>query len=182
MATKKVPLIRVDEDYIDMIMSPYDKLSPKQQTRGFARSQSCRFRADSNPTEYQFQCSTKAKEHWSKKVKYAKKSLLVQKLKSYKAYLKSLFTKTACSADKSNVVEMNKPKCPHNEEGKRKSFQNIYDEKRRSSASSYFSINLAENYNRLSVNSETEEGSIAEAIAHCKQSQQGNGSNKDSHE
>ncbi|WJX84543.1 hypothetical protein P8452_67110 [Trifolium repens] len=57
--------------------------------------------------------------------------------------------------------------------------KNVYDENnvvnqnRRSSSSSTFSINL---------NSEME-GSIEDAIAHCKQSQQGDGStsNKDSH-
>ncbi|WJX84556.1 hypothetical protein P8452_67122 [Trifolium repens] len=155
MATNKVPLVRIDEEYIDMLMSPYTKLSPQQQNKDLLMP-------------------------LPKKVKHAKKFMFLQKLNSYKAYLKSLFTKTACSADKSNVAESTyKPKCNrYDESGRRKSFQNFYDENvinqnRRSSSSSTFSINL---------NSEME-GSIEDAIAHCKQSQQVNGSasNKNSH-
>ncbi|GAU35353.1 hypothetical protein TSUD_337450 [Trifolium subterraneum] len=184
MATHKVPLVRIDEEYIDMLMSPYTKQSPQKQNKdllmplpklSYKGSKSQRFSSGgSNHLEYQFPCSTK-------KVKHAKKFMLVQKLNSYKAYLKSLLAKTACSADKSNVAESTyKPKCNHYDEGaKRKSFQNFYDENnvvnqnRRSSSSSTFSINL---------NSEME-GSIVDAIAHCKQSQQGYGSasNKGSH-
>ncbi|CAJ2632703.1 unnamed protein product [Trifolium pratense] len=158
MATHKVPLVRIDEEYIDMLMSPYTKLSPQQQNKDLLMPL----------------------PKLPKKVKHAKKSMLVQKLNSYKAYLKSLFAKTACSADKSNVAESTyKPKCNQNDEGgKRKSFQNFNDEnnvvnQNRRSSSSTFSINL---------NSEME-GSIVDAIAHCKQSQQGSGSasNKDSH-
>ncbi|WJX84555.1 hypothetical protein P8452_67121 [Trifolium repens] len=155
MAMNKVPLVRIDEEYIHMLMSPYTKQSPQQQNKDLLMP-------------------------LPKKVKHAKKSMLLQKLNSYKAYLKSLFAKTACSADKSNVAESTyKPKCNrYDESGRRKSFQNFYDENvinqnRRSSSSSTFSINL---------NSEME-GSIEDAIAHCKQSQQGNGSasNKNSH-
>ncbi|CAK8543783.1 unnamed protein product [Lathyrus sativus] len=170
MATKKVAFIRIDEDYIDMFLSPYENLSPQQQNKdmlmplhqlpynantpfGFVRSQPLSFSScDSNPSEYLLQSSTKSKEHWLKKLKHCRKFLLVQKLNSYKAYLKSLFTKTA----------LNKPKYGEN---------GVANQNRRSSSSSYFSIDL---------NSEMED-SILGAIAHCKQSQQGNGSNKDSH-
>ncbi|KAK2424921.1 hypothetical protein QL285_035228 [Trifolium repens] len=149
MAINKVPLVRIEEEYIDMIMSPYTKLSPQQQNKDLLMS-------------------------LPKKVKHGKKFMLLQKLNFYKAYLKSLFAKTACSADKSNVAEPTyKPKCnSYDESGKRKSFQNFYDEnnvdyqKRRSSSSSTFSINL---------NSEME-GSTVDALVHCKQSQQGNDS------
>jgi hypothetical protein len=156
MAINKVPLVRIDEEYIDMLMSPYTKQSPQQQNKDLLMP-------------------------LPKKVKHAKKFMLLQKLNSSKAYLKSLFAKTVCSAGKSNVAESTyKPKCNrYDESGRRKSFQNFYDENnvvnqnRRSSSSSTFSINL---------NPEME-GSIEDAIAHCEQSQQGNGSasNKDSH-
>ncbi|WJX74400.1 hypothetical protein P8452_58056 [Trifolium repens] len=155
MAINKAPLVRIDEEYIDMIMSPYTKLSPQQQNKDLLMP--------------------------LPKVKHAKKFILLQKLKSYKAYLKSLFAKTICSADKSDVAKSTyKPKCNrYDESGRRKSFQNFYDENnidnqnRRSSSSSTFSINL--NYEM--------EGSTVDAIAHCKQSQQGNdsASNQDSH-
>lgn len=185
MSTKKVAFIRIDEDYIDMFLTPYENLSPQQQNKdmlmplhqlpynanspfSFVRSQPLSFSSfDSNPSEYLLQCSTKPKEHWLKKLKHGRKFFLIQKLNSFKAYLKSLFTKSA----------LNKPKYKLFENAKRKSFQGFYGENgvvnqnRISSSSSYFSIDL---------NSEME-GSVLGAIAHCKQSQQGNGSNKDSH-
>ncbi|WJX69562.1 hypothetical protein P8452_53785 [Trifolium repens] len=148
MAINKVPLVRIEEEYIDMIMSPYTKLSPQQQNKDLLMS-------------------------LPKKVKHGKKFMFLQKLNSYKAYLKSLFAKTACSADKSNAAEPTyKPKCnSYDESGKRKSFQNFYDEnnvdnQKRSSSSSTFSINL---------NSEME-GSTVDALVHCKQSHQENDS------
>lgn len=189
MATKRVPLIRVDEDYIDMVMSPYANQPQQQQNKdmlmplpklpynsnapfGFVRSQSCRSGRD-----------------FPKKLKHAKNFWLVLKLNSYKAYIKSLFTKTACSADKFSVVassannaaQFNKPrKSNHFENSKRKSFENFHDvNQNRRSSSSTFSINLDGN-NNVSMNSEME-GSVVEAIAYCKQSQMKNGSNKDSH-
>ncbi|XP_058756656.1 probable membrane-associated kinase regulator 3 [Vicia villosa] len=185
MATKKAAFICIDEDYIDMFLSPYENLSPQQQNKdmsmplhqlpynsnspfGFMSSQPLSFSScDSNPSEYLLQCSTKSKKHWLKKLKHARKSSLIRKLNSYKAYLKSLFTKTA----------LNKPKYNHFENAKRKLFQGfvggngVVNQNRRSSSSSYFSIDL---------NSEME-GLVLGAIAHCKQSQQGNGSKKDSH-
>lgn len=65
-----------------------------------------------NPDEYFFEWSTEwtgfisennihdhKKYSWSKKLKLVKQSILAQKLKASRAYLKTLFTKSVCSND-----------------------------------------------------------------------------------
>lgn len=73
-------------------------------------SESCRVSCELNPDEYFFEWSTEwtgfisennihKKYSWSKKLKLVKQSILAQKLKASRAYLKTLFTKSACSND-----------------------------------------------------------------------------------
>ncbi|KAI3474476.1 hypothetical protein Pfo_029337 [Paulownia fortunei] len=69
-------------------------------------SESCRVSCELNPDEYFFEWSTElssfvnnhpTKKTWSNKLKLIKHSILGQKLKASRAYLKSLFSKSACS-------------------------------------------------------------------------------------
>ncbi|KAH7553444.1 hypothetical protein ACOSP7_029841 [Xanthoceras sorbifolium] len=71
-------------------------------------SESCRVSSELNPDEYLFEWSTEmsgfingdddhSKKSWTRKFKQIKKSSLGQKLKASRAYLKSLFSKSACS-------------------------------------------------------------------------------------
>ncbi|XP_027101357.1 probable membrane-associated kinase regulator 4 [Coffea arabica] len=69
-------------------------------------SESCQVSRELNPEEYSFEYSTEAssfvgdqnpKRSWTKKLKLIKQSSLGSKLKASRTYLKSLFSKSACS-------------------------------------------------------------------------------------
>ncbi|XP_073017022.1 probable membrane-associated kinase regulator 4 [Primulina eburnea] len=79
-------------------------------------SESCRVSCELNPDDYFFEWSAELssfvngnhsrKKSWSKKFKLIKRySVLGQKLKASRTYLKSLFTKSACSDDHSSARE-----------------------------------------------------------------------------
>ncbi|XVE61803.1 hypothetical protein DITRI_Ditri06bG0068600 [Diplodiscus trichospermus] len=67
--------------------------------------ESCRVSRELNPADYFFEWSTelngfidnKSNKYWSRKLKQIKQSSISQKLKASGAYLKSLFSKSACS-------------------------------------------------------------------------------------
>ncbi|KAI3447647.1 hypothetical protein Pfo_004312 [Paulownia fortunei] len=71
-------------------------------------SESRRVSCEQNPEDYFFEWSTElssfidnhpTKKSWSKKLKLIKHSILGQKLKASRAYLKSLFSKSVCSEE-----------------------------------------------------------------------------------
>ncbi|KAK4419130.1 putative membrane-associated kinase regulator 4 [Sesamum alatum] len=77
---------------------------------------SCRVSCELNPDDYFFEWSTElssfinnhpTKQSWSKKLKLIKHSILGQKLKASRAYLKSLFSKSNCSDDDSAKANCN---------------------------------------------------------------------------
>ncbi|KAH7867260.1 hypothetical protein Vadar_031019 [Vaccinium darrowii] len=86
--------------------------------------ESCRVSCELNPDEYFFEWSTEwsgfvtdtvnnpRKYSWSKKLKLVKQSILAQKLKASRAYLKTLFTKSVCSNE--NPEAGNESKCKEN--------------------------------------------------------------------
>ncbi|XP_022766171.1 probable membrane-associated kinase regulator 4 [Durio zibethinus] len=67
-------------------------------------TESCRVSSELNPDDYFFEWSTElngfignnSKKSWSRKLKQIKQSSISQKLKASRAYLKSLFSKSAC--------------------------------------------------------------------------------------
>ncbi|OMO72698.1 hypothetical protein CCACVL1_17648 [Corchorus capsularis] len=81
--------------------------TPLESCCSISPSESCRVSSELNPDEYFFEWSTElngfignnnAKKSWSKKLKQIKQSSIIsQKLKASRAYLKSLFSKSACS-------------------------------------------------------------------------------------
>ncbi|KAE8661070.1 ankyrin repeat-containing protein [Hibiscus syriacus] len=74
-------------------------------TNGSVTMESCTVSSELNPDDYFFEWSTEmngfrandSNNSWSKKLKQMKQSLMTQKLKASREYLKSLFTKSACS-------------------------------------------------------------------------------------
>ncbi|CAA2984640.1 Hypothetical predicted protein [Olea europaea subsp. europaea] len=77
--------------------------------------ESCRLSCELNPDENFFEWSAELssfinKQHpknsWSKKMKLIKQSILVQKLKSSRAYLKSLFSKSTCNLEAENLPKV----------------------------------------------------------------------------
>jgi len=69
---------------------------------------SCFASGELNPEDYFYECpkefvESHAKKSWSKKLKLIKQSSLGLKLKASKAYLKSLFSKSACSDETAAV-------------------------------------------------------------------------------
>lgn len=107
-ATKEAP---EDEDahygipFISISTAPSTNISTPLESRNISPSESCRVSCELNPAEYFFEWSTEfsgfinthPKKSWSKKLKMFKQSSLTQKLKASRAYLKSLFIKSACS-------------------------------------------------------------------------------------
>ncbi|KAL2250564.1 probable membrane-associated kinase regulator 4 [Sesamum indicum] len=79
-------------------------------------SESCRVSSELNPDDYFFEWSTElssfinnhpTKQSWSRKLKLIKHSILGQKLKASRAYLKSLFSKSNCSHESSAKANCN---------------------------------------------------------------------------
>ncbi|CAI9760726.1 unnamed protein product [Fraxinus pennsylvanica] len=79
--------------------------------------ESCRVSCELNPDKNFFEWSAELssfinKQHlknsWSKKMKLIKQSILVQKLKASRAYLKSLFSKSACNLEAKNLPKIDK--------------------------------------------------------------------------
>ncbi|KAK8534753.1 hypothetical protein V6N13_081179 [Hibiscus sabdariffa] len=74
-------------------------------TNGSVPLEPCRVSTELNPDDYLFEWSTKmdgfrgndSNKSWSKKLKQMKQSSITQKLKASREYLKSLFSKSACS-------------------------------------------------------------------------------------
>ncbi|CDP06668.1 unnamed protein product [Coffea canephora] len=104
--------------------SAYDFTAPSTNTStpldscNISPSESCRVSCELNPSEYFFGWSTELssfigagdshpKKSWSKKLKMIRQSSLTQKLKASRAYLKSLFRKSACSDESSAKAACN---------------------------------------------------------------------------
>ncbi|CAL5334871.1 probable membrane-associated kinase regulator 4 [Camellia sinensis] len=89
--------------------------TPLNQSCNISPSESCRVSCELNSDEHFFEWSTELsgflsdhhlpKKSWSKKLKLIKQSSLSQKLKATRAYLKSLFSKSACSDESSAKAE-----------------------------------------------------------------------------
>ncbi|GKE12649.1 probable membrane-associated kinase regulator 4 [Tanacetum coccineum] len=85
--------------------------TPMVQSCNISPSESCRVSTELTPDEYFFEWSTELTgfigDHpkkyytcpWSKKLKLIKNSSITQKLKSSRAYFKSLFNKSSCGTD-----------------------------------------------------------------------------------
>lgn len=79
--------------------------STPMESCNISPSESCRVSCELNPDDCYFEWSTELssfinshpKKSWSKKLKLVKQSLISQKLKASKAYLKGLFSKSGCS-------------------------------------------------------------------------------------
>ncbi|KAL4347238.1 hypothetical protein GQ457_17G009970 [Hibiscus cannabinus] len=168
----------------------------------------CRVSTELNPDDYLFEWSTEmdgfrgndSNKCWSKKIKQMKQSSITQKLKASREYLKSLFSKSACSDEScakaaaengseanNKYMKMPKKKNPFGKidrelaedvaDGHRRSFSGViqrHSATKSSSSSSSFSSSGFCDLQLLkrsnSANSEIE-SSIEGAIAHCKQSQ-----------
>ncbi|KAK4272935.1 hypothetical protein QN277_021423 [Acacia crassicarpa] len=85
---------------------PSTNASTPLESCNISPSESCRASSDVNPDEYLYNWSTEIngflgadipKKYWSKKLKQIKQFWLGQRLKASRAYLKSLFNKSACS-------------------------------------------------------------------------------------
>lgn len=87
-------------------------------TNGSSLSESCRVSSELNPDDYFFEWSTemngftgnKLDKSWSKKLKQMKQSSITQKLKASREYLKSLFSKSACSDESCAKADVSKTK------------------------------------------------------------------------
>ncbi|XP_052173409.1 probable membrane-associated kinase regulator 4 [Diospyros lotus] len=103
-----------DESYtisfITNSATPSTNTSTPLESCTISPTESCRVSSELNPDEYFFEWSAELsafiadnnpKKSWSKKLKLVKQSLLYQKLKASRAYLKSLFSKSACSDESS---------------------------------------------------------------------------------
>ncbi|XP_027070201.1 probable membrane-associated kinase regulator 4 [Coffea eugenioides] len=94
--------------FIGSFTAPSTNTSTPLDSCNISPSESCRVSCELNPSEYFFGWSTELssfigaggshpKKSWSKKLKMIRQSSLTQKLKASRAYLKSLFRKSACS-------------------------------------------------------------------------------------
>lgn len=165
-------------------------------------SQSCRVSCELNPNETLFEWPTdlttffnnQPRSHsWSKKLKMKliKHSLLAQKLKSSRAYLKSLFSKSSCSDEENNYSKIGKKfatyikKTPiENRSSHRRSFSGAitaHSTTKSCSNSSSSSSSTSTSFNSSGLpelqfsgrrSSAEIEVSIDAAIAHCKKSMQ----------
>lgn len=160
-------------------------------------SQSCRVSCELNPNDTLFEWPTdlatffnnQPRNHsWSKKLKM-KHSLLARKLKSSRAYLKSLFSKSSCSDDENNYSKIGKKfatlikKTPiEDRSSHRRSFSGAISAHSttkscsNSSSSSSISFNSSGlhelQFSGRSSSAAEIEVSIDAAIAHCKKSMQ----------
>ncbi|XP_022747509.1 probable membrane-associated kinase regulator 4 [Durio zibethinus] len=84
---------------------PSTNTSIPLESYSISPSESCRVSSELNPDDYFFEWSTElngfignnCKKSWPRKLKQNKQSSISQKLKASRAYLKSLFSKSACS-------------------------------------------------------------------------------------
>ncbi|KAL3536348.1 hypothetical protein ACH5RR_004809 [Cinchona calisaya] len=101
--------------FISSFTAPSTNTNTPIESCNISPSESCRVSCELNPTEYFFEWSTEfssfisthPKKSWSKKLKMIKQSSLTQKLKASRAYLKSLFSKSACSDETSAKAACN---------------------------------------------------------------------------
>ncbi|KAA3455066.1 putative membrane-associated kinase regulator 3 [Gossypium australe] len=80
---------------------------PLEYCTSISASESCRVSSELNADDYFFECSTEmnefigngsvSKTSWCRKLMHIKQSSISQKLKTSRAYLKSLFSKSGCS-------------------------------------------------------------------------------------
>ncbi|MBA0838286.1 hypothetical protein Goarm_010358, partial [Gossypium armourianum] len=85
---------------------------------GSSLLESCRVSSELNPDDYFFEWSTEmngftgnnSNKSWSKKLKQMKQSSITQKLKASREYLKSLFSKSACSDESCAKADVSKTK------------------------------------------------------------------------
>lgn len=107
--------------------------APFEENSAVLPSESCRVSSELNPDDCFFEWSTElngfigsdnnsnSKKSWSRKLKQIKQSSISQKLKASRAYLMSLFSKSACS-DESCA----KPACNGNADAEKVSKTNKY--------------------------------------------------------
>ncbi|PSR98231.1 Membrane-associated kinase regulator 4 [Actinidia chinensis var. chinensis] len=118
-----------DENYtipfITSSTTPNTRINTPLESCNISPSESCRVSCELNPDEYFYEWSAELrgfvadnpKKSWSKKLKLIKQSLLAQKLKASRAYLKTLFTKSACS-DESSAKAASKVDSGNDSKGK----------------------------------------------------------------
>nr|GMD65397.1 probable membrane-associated kinase regulator 4 [Ipomoea batatas] len=90
--------------FISTATSSTDTSTPMESCN-ISPSESCRVSCELNPDDCYFEWSSEfstfinshPKKSWAKKLKLVKQSLISQKLKASKAYLKGLFSKSGCS-------------------------------------------------------------------------------------
>ncbi|XP_019185147.1 PREDICTED: probable membrane-associated kinase regulator 4 [Ipomoea nil] len=90
--------------------APSTDTSTPMESCNISPSESCRVSCELNPDDCYFEWSNEfstfinshhPKKSWAKKLKLVKQSLISQKLKASKAYLKGLFSKSGCSDESS---------------------------------------------------------------------------------
>ncbi|KAI5682224.1 hypothetical protein M9H77_03452 [Catharanthus roseus] len=85
--------------------APSTNTSTPSESWNISPSESCRVSCELNPAEYFFEWSTELrsfinnhpKKSWSKNLRLIRQYSITQKLKASRVYLKSLFSKSACS-------------------------------------------------------------------------------------
>ncbi|KAL3531860.1 hypothetical protein ACH5RR_005381 [Cinchona calisaya] len=176
--------------------------TPLYSSCNISPSESCRVSCELNPAEYFFEWSTEfsslinnsshhpKKSYWSKKLEMIKQSLLTQKLKASRAYLKSLFSSKNID-HKKGIEENNKHWRSFSGAIKRHSPSKCLSSSTSSSSSSSTSSSSSYLLNsnvlyRLkslkrssSAASDDTEISIRSAIAYCKNSEHIFNSRKD---
>ncbi|PPS15031.1 hypothetical protein GOBAR_AA05550 [Gossypium barbadense] len=162
-------------------------------SNGSSLLESCRVSSELNPDDYFFEWSTEmngftgnnSNKSWSKKLKQMKQSSITQKLKASREYLKSLFSKSACSDESCAKADVSKTKeCANKymkmgkknpfgkvDKGRYKIFMKTIDRELGEDVTDIHRRSFSGLLKRSnSANSEIE-NSIEGAIAHCKQSQ-----------
>ncbi|PPS02381.1 hypothetical protein GOBAR_AA18270 [Gossypium barbadense] len=177
---------------------------PLEYCTSISASESCRVSSELNADDYFFECSTEmngfigngsvSKTSWCRKLMQIKQFSISQKLKTSRAYLKSLFSKSgcsdescakaACNVEAGNVSKNKDCVNKYMKMAKKNPFGKIDNERYKLSSIIMKTIDKevvedAANSHRRSNSASSEmENSIEGAIAHCKQSQQLSSSRK----
>nr|GMD62691.1 probable membrane-associated kinase regulator 4 [Ipomoea batatas] len=194
--------------FISTATSSTDTSTPMESCN-ISPSESCRVSCELNPDDCYFEWSSEfstfinshPKKSWAKKLKLVKQSLISQKLKASKAYLKGLFTKSGCS-DESCAKAANCCNHPESDQqqglnGQDFSINNKYMKVGMRPSLPYIGKcphptiasvikngerdgveDTLSNPRRSSSDTSEIEGSIQAAIAHCKKSQELSSSRK----
>ncbi|GLT92475.1 hypothetical protein SLE2022_103100 [Rubroshorea leprosula] len=127
--------------------TPSTNTSTPLESCSISPSESCRVSSELNPDEYFFEWSTEmsgfigdnSKKSWGTRIKQIKHSSLGQKLKASRAYIRSLFSKSACSdescaraassAEAENVLKIKDCLNKYTKVGKKNPFGRIDNER-----------------------------------------------------